>query len=354
MRVVTLSIFGGLLVTLMLATAACDDHPQSAATPKPTPTPVPTSTHLPTSSLIAEATRTPTTAPTPLEPVAREALANALRDPMARIAERVPGFGGVFLDTSEDIVYIYLQNTSVQEDAESVLTEVFGPDFLEGREIRVLEGEYSMAHLDAWSKTLGDVIWQVPSIAWIDLDERTNRIEIGMYPQRGAREEMEAAIATVNVPRAAIVIDVGCPGISRWPIGDENPPKEAVLRAIDYSLEVEDQTSYGETVQLKLKLRNASDDPIAFNLGGSPPHDFVVYTPVGEQVWHWKCARFTLAVLDSETLEPGQAMELIGEWEQVDNRGKPVPPGTYLVRGILDLEPPERLVTLAKELVVLK
>ena len=56
----------------------------------------------------------------------------------------------------------------------------------------------------------------------------------------------------------------------------------------------------------------------------------------GEQVWHWKCAQITLLVLDSETLEPGEALELTGEWEQVDNRREPVPPGTYLVRGVLN------------------
>ena len=55
-------------------------------------------------------------------------------------------------------------------------------------------------------------------------------------------------------------------------------PDEAFLRAIDYSLEVEDQVSYGETVQMKLRLRNVSDDPITFHLGGRPPHDFEVST----------------------------------------------------------------------------
>ncbi len=83
---------------------------------------------------------------------------------MVWIAERVPGFGGVYLDSEENTVYIYLQEASMQEVAESVLTEVFGADFLAGREVRVLEGEYSMAHLDGWYTTSSGVIWQVPSI----------------------------------------------------------------------------------------------------------------------------------------------------------------------------------------------
>ena len=97
------------------------------------------------------------------------------------------------------------------------------------------------------------------------MDERTNRIEIGTYPRRGAREEMEAALATVDVPRGAIVIDVGCAGISQWPLDLGELLDEAFLRAIDYPVEVVSQASHGETV------RNVSDEPVSFFLGGRPP-----------------------------------------------------------------------------------
>ena len=287
-----------------------------------------------------------------VEPAAREALLNSLKDPMARIAERVPGFGGALRDPSQNIVYIYLQDASMQEDAENVLTEVFGPDFLAGREVRVLEGEYSMAHLDAWYKTMMAVVSQVPGIVYTDLDEAKNRIEIVMYPRRGGREEMEAALATVDVPRGAIVIDVGCEGFGQWPLDLGEPPDEAFLRAIDYSLEVVSQASYGETVRMKLTLRNVSDEPVSFFLGGRPPYDFVVSTPEGEQVWHWKCAKIPLLPLDSETLEPGEELEFVGEWEQIDNRGEPVAPSSYLVRGVLTLDWPEKIVTEAHKLEV--
>ena len=91
-----------------------------------------------------------------------------------------------------------------------------------------------------------------------------------------------------------------------------------------------------------------------FLTGGRPPHDFVVFTPDGEQVWHWKCAKIIQLPLDNQTLQPGEEMEFTGEWEQVDNRGEPVPPGTYQVRGVLDMEPPEMLVTEAREVVIVR
>ena len=289
----------------------------------------------------------------PVEPAVLEALKNIAKDPMARIAERVSGFGGAFRDSSQNIVYIYLQDASVQEEAERALTEEFGPDFLAGREVRVLEGDYSMDHLDAWYKTLKEVVWQVPGIAWTNLSGKKNRIEIGLRPDRGVRETLEAALATVDVPRGAIVVDVGCGGIRQWPLDLGEPPDETFLRAIDYSLELVSQASYGETVGMKLTLRNVSDDSVSISLGGRPPYDFVVSTPDGEQVWHWKCAKIVLQPLDHKTLETGEALEFVGEWDQVDNRGEPVPPGTYMVQGVLDLEWPERLVTEAHELEVL-
>ena len=290
----------------------------------------------------------------PVESAVREALRSIVKDPMARIAERVPGFGGAFRDSDQKIVYIYLQDASMQEEAERALTEEFGPDFLAGSEVQVLKGEYSMDHLAEWYESLTDAIWQVPGISSSDLDESENRIEIGMYPRRGGREEMEAALATVQVPRGAIIIDVGCGGIRPWPLDPGQPPNEAFLRAIEYSLELVSQASYGETLGMKLTLRNVSDAPVSFSLGGRPPYDFVVSTPDGEQVWHWKCAKITLLPLDSKTLEPGEELEFVGEWEQVDNRGEPVPPGVYSMRAVLNLDPPQKLVTEAHELEVLR
>ena len=264
------------------------------------------------------------------------------------------GYTGVYF-ANLDGPSLNLVGEGLTPEQQQIAVAIFRSIRLSSREaLDNPEDEYSMSDLAAWYRTLNDVIFQVPGIVFTDLDEVNNRIEIGMQPRRGALKEMEAAITSVDVPRGAIVIDVGCPGISQWPLDEGNPPDEAFLRAIDYSLEVEDQVSYGESVQMKLTLRNVSDEPISFYTGGRPPHDFVVSTPDGEQVWHWKCAKFILLPLDIKTLEPGEELEFTGEWEQVDNRGEPVPAGTYLVRGALDMDPPEKLVTEAHELEILR
>ena len=220
------------------------------------------------------------------------------------------------------------------------------------------EAEYSETDLAWWYERLLDVR-KVPGIAWTNLNEASNHIEKDIYSLRRAREEWDAALATLDVPREAIVIEVGCDGIHPWPIDPGEPPDEALLGAVDYSLEVAPQASYGETVEIKLILRNVSDEPVSSVLGGRPPFDFVVSTADGEQVWHWKCAKITNQPLDSKTLEPGEELEFVGEWEQVDNRGEPVPPGAYLVRGMLNFGPRNVVpvgvvVTAAQEMEVLK
>ena len=186
------------------------------------------------------------------------------------------------------------------------------------------------------------------------VDERNHRINIGMLPLRGARDRMEAAIARANVPRETVVIDVGCPAGALWRLDTGRDPKEEFLDAIDYSVEAASKAPYGDTVLLKLTLRNTSDEPVQFVTGGRPPHDFIVTSADGEEVWNWLCARNQLLPLDGRTLQPGEGLEFVGEWEQVDNRGEPVPAGKYLIRGVLDMEPPERLVTQPHELRVLQ
>ena len=222
----------------------------------------------------------------------------------------------------------------------------------------LFEAEYSIGELAMWYERLGDVIWGIRGIAWTDLNETEDRIDIGLYPRRGTRGELEAVLTALDIPREAIVIEDGCEGVSQWPHEVGKSFEEAFLRAFDYSLEAVSRVTYGETVRMKLTIQNATDEPVAFVLGGRPPYDFVLTTPGGEGVWFWMCGKITNSVRDGKTLEPGEKLELVGEWEQVDNRGEPVPPGTYVVRGVLtlgqtDLGPPDEvLVTETHELQV--
>ena len=181
--------------------------------------------------------------------------------------------------------------------------------------------EHSAADLAAWYEHVKETVWQVPGIAWSNLSESNNRIEIGLRPLRGVRERFEAILGTLDVPRKAIVIEVGCERVGQWPQEISEASEDSFFRAIDYSLEVVSQASYGETVRIKLTLRNITGEPAKVALGGKPAYDFVVTTTDGEGVWKWKCGGITWTY---SIVKPGagEGLEFIGEWEQVDNRGR--------------------------------
>ena len=213
--------------------------------------------------------------------------------------------------------------------------------------------DYSMKDLKAWLRAVEEAAGPGSGIFMTSIDERNKRIRIGMRPLRGALEQMEAAIAAADVPREAVVIEVGCSADGLGRIHKGESPNQAFLAAISYSLEAPFQVAYGKTVHIKLTLRNISDEPAQFYMGGIPAHDFVVATADGENIWRWQCGQIILQPLVRKTLEPGEELELVGQWEQVDNKAEPVPAGTYLIKGILYMGPPEKLVTPSHELQVL-
>ncbi len=212
----------------------------------------------------------------------------------------------------------------------------------------------SVAQLTAWRQAVKEeAAGQVRGITWTDVDERNRRIAIGLVPLRGDREQLEAAIVRAKVPREDIDIEVGCQGgaLSRIKFGAV--PSEELRRAIDHTLEVVSQADYGETVSLKLTLTNSGNQPVQFYTGATP-HDFVVATAYDQEVWHWRCGKTFPAIMREIKLEPGEELVLAGEWEQMDNWGEPVPTGTYLIRGMLIMEPAGILAPPPQELEVLK
>ena len=65
------------------------------------------------------------------------------------------------------------------------------------------------------------------------LQRRKLRIEIALLPLRGAREQLEAAIARANIPREAVAIDVGCRTGALWRLDNMGrDPSKKFLRAI--------------------------------------------------------------------------------------------------------------------------
>lgn len=118
------------------------------------------------------------------------------------------------------------------------------------------------------------------------------------------------------------------------------------------TLEAPDEVEEGQTVNLKLIWRNLTDKAVELTLGGRPAHDFVLTTNEGKQIWRWLEGEMVQQILEIKTVDPGQKLEFTLEWQPVDQAGAALPPGRYLVQGILNLEPPAVIKTKPKPLII--
>ena len=196
--------------------------------------------------------------------------------------------------------------------------------------------DYSIEQLKEWRRELVDALEQVGLSSGSSLDDRAKLIIIGIKALRGVREAFESVVSTLDIPRDAVVLEVGCENFKRWPPNPLKHLDESFLHTLEVSMEVPTQATYGKTVPLKLTLRNVGDKSVAFLQGGKPYHDFVITTSDGKAVWYWGCAQYRFDVLGIGNLEPGEEKAFVEEWQQVNVSGEPVSPGIYLVHGVLE------------------
>lgn len=111
----------------------------------------------------------------------------------------------------------------------------------------------------------------------------------------------------------------------------------------------------GETTAYLIRLwgRNRSDRPITLAFGSRPVHDIVVTKGDGTEVWRWSHSKVFSQVPKVKTLNPHEQFEFATEWDQRNNEGQLVPPGTYWVRGMLYFEPEQKLETKPERLIII-
>lgn len=138
---------------------------------------------------------------------------------LAQIAERLPGFGGLFL-SDDGVLTVYLtsglepQNAQAQrDDTLAVLQDVLGEEHLEqgseglgtqntATELRILKGEYEMTQLLEWRTQL-DVVLDLDGVILTDLDEAQNRLVVGVE-DLSKRDLLERTLQDIGVPQGAV------------------------------------------------------------------------------------------------------------------------------------------------------
>ncbi|MCI0440085.1 MAG: BsuPI-related putative proteinase inhibitor [Chloroflexi bacterium] len=331
-------IFPMAALPLMLAAVACSFSQGAASAPSPAPTlaPSPSPTPTMTPSLVERATF----------PLPDDASLYDCESLTAFGGGAIKGYGGYrkVTETSEsghaqEVLYVYLLDPT-NEDALETTWCSWGRD---GTEIRIIQADYSLRQISDWYRSFHGV-YQVPGISWTDIDEPKGRIRIGFAPKRDTRAKLEAVIDSLGIPRDAVIIESGCGslGEARGPFAPAPTPIPTPTyeraRFLQSSLDVPTQVAYGETVPMKLTVKNVGSETITLGLGdeGRASANFIVSKSDGKEIWNWLCGKFFHDSLAIRPLKPGEEIQFTGEWEQVDWDSGSIPPGTYTVRASFD------------------
>jgi hypothetical protein len=117
---------------------------------------------------------------------------------------QVPGFGGFFLDRT-GAPTVYLTRGSSRAPAERMLT-----GFLKGRglspaAVRVVEARYPWRQLEHWQAAATVEALAVPGAVFVDNDETSNRVRIGVE-NSSAVGQVRAAVARARIPADAVIV----------------------------------------------------------------------------------------------------------------------------------------------------
>jgi hypothetical protein len=141
-------------------------------------------------------------------------------DEPAALARTVPGFGGFFIDAQGNPT-IYLRDPGQRARAEQALSPYLGAQGIGAGRLKVLKGDYDWSQLESWFAGASAEALTVPGAVFVDADEASNRIRIGV--ERGAGGRVRAALARLGMPDAAVIVEERAP--VTFAIGQGPKPK---------------------------------------------------------------------------------------------------------------------------------
>jgi hypothetical protein len=111
------------------------------------------------------------------------------------------------------------------------------------------------------------------------------------------------------------------------------PLREAEHPA-EFRLHAPERAAAGSVVPLRLVLANRGAEPLEVGMQGEE-FDVVITALDGTVVWEALYGLDLSARLVIAIVEPDDSLNWRTEWRQRDTRGRRVPPGSYLARGVL-------------------
>lgn len=157
-------------------------------------------------SLVSTAQAAPTMQKQPAE-------IQTIDDQFTEIANRLPGFGGLFLDQNDpSLLHIYLKNPSANGSARltDIISSVMGQPDLLSKRIIMQNAQYDFRELKNWQGYLGDVFAGLNGIIYTDVDESKNRLEVGVLSD-DVKLKAVAKLAVAHIPEQAVHFEITSP-----------------------------------------------------------------------------------------------------------------------------------------------
>ncbi len=150
--------------------------------------------------------------PNPTSPDPRGLAASAQRSAQgvgapsaAELDRQVPGFGGFFLDGNGEPT-IYLARGASRAPAERALGAYLAARGLSTAALHVREAQYGWQRLERWQDAATDGAFSVDGTVYVDNDETSNRVRVGVE-NIGTAGQVRAAVARLGVPDDAVIVD---------------------------------------------------------------------------------------------------------------------------------------------------
>jgi hypothetical protein len=114
---------------------------------------------------------------------------------------RVPGFGGYYL-AADGSPTVYLTRGSSRAPAEAMLSGYLNGRGLGASSVRVIDGQYNWKQLQRWQEDATTEALDIAGAVYVDNDETTNRVVIGVSDMAAAGQVRAAAAPEERAPDA--------------------------------------------------------------------------------------------------------------------------------------------------------
>ena len=126
----------------------------------------------------------------------------ATQDPLDDLADALPGFGGLFL-AQDGMPTIYLLDPAQRDAAMPIVAAFLAEQGESFPGLRVLQGQHDYRTLRRWFAEASARVLGMPGAVYVDLDESTNGLRIGVENTVVA-SGIQSVVASLGVPLSAL------------------------------------------------------------------------------------------------------------------------------------------------------